>query len=243
MADFNKILLAIPEHRQDAAQLQSAFSAHDHQAVARLQPRELSDGEKRQNAQNWLRKCAVPAAYLHCSKDSWRPRWRGHPTPFPAEAEQWDGKPWCLTLVGAPGGGKTHVAVSVSILIARAAMLAGIYDGQPPSFKFVSVPSVVRDIRDDDMASDYDKKRLRSAVRGWMKSFDLIILDDVGAQPDKDNWMEEVSAWVYERHARLLPTIITLNPEDQRGLEDRGARRVNDGLVVYFEAKESQNDT
>lgn len=213
------------------------FQAGDPKMVARNQPRKSTAAEKEawkdKNRRNWLLGCDVPPAYLHCSKKSWdgqRSRWV-------TEIDSWNGSPWCLTLKGSPGTGKTHLAVALLAEWARR-------NGIPRRTRFISVPTAIRDIREAYAADDGRtvwSKRPADFYRWVATTWDLVVFDDVGAQPvDRDNWTREVSGWLYDRHATQLPTVVTLNPEDQKGLEDRAARRIGDGVVIDMSVAKNQ---
>lgn len=221
------------EDRLGPGRLQRAFAAGDRAGVREHQPRELTAEEVEERTRSALRLAEVPAAYLACSRESWRDPWKGRPCAWPAPADEWGGRPWSLTLKGPPGTGKTHVAVSV--------MRRWIAKRGPSRVRFISVPAAVRDIREQ-----YATPKGKECIPIWGKppavfyrwvaqTWPFVIFDDIGAQPDRENWLTEVSGWLYDRHAKQLPTVVTLNPGDYRGLEERASRRLADGLVIEMQ--------
>lgn len=207
-------------------------------AIRELQPPApvLTDDERRRA---WLDRCRVPPAYHGCTRETWRSTWRGRPSPWPEKASTWAGEPWSLTLKGRPGIGKSHVAAAVLVEWARnrRGKLRLGKEGVPARVRWVSVPRACREIQasyDDQEARIYGRRP--AEFYSWVaETWDLVVFDDVGAQRDTEAWLTIVSGWLYDRHGAQLPTILTLNPGDYRGLEDRAARRVADGIVIDME--------
>ena len=211
------------------------FRERDLAKIRRHQPEKLTRNEREQLRRQWLEKCAVPAAYHCCTRDAWQPTWKGRPALWDPRLDTWRGDPWCLSLRGRPGLGKTHLAVALMQEWVRCDERRGSL-GATNRVRFVSVPRAVRELQDwfrrGPHAPSYFGRPLPEFY-GWVaRSWDLVVFDDLGGQPDRDNWLTVVSGWIYDRHAEGLPTIITLNPGDVQGLEDRAARRISDGLVI-----------
>ena len=218
---------ALLDHVTRKAQQHAALATTEDR-VTPTPPAEPRDARRLRLLQSF----GVPQAYLHASRKSWEPNWHGEPSPWPEAVDGWDASPWCLTLVGEPGVGKTHVAVSVLQEFVRRRwhrLERGRLTGDPKRVAFVSVPIACQEIRDAYTAKDHKAAARYSRIA---KSWELVLYDDVGAQPERENWRAVVSGWIYERHLRQLPTIITANPGEFSGLDERTARRVLDGLVV-----------
>lgn len=212
--------------RPDSGALSRAWASRDPSRIRAQQPLPPQEIERRRVY--FLEIRGVPEAYLHCSKASWETRWKGAPTPWDHRFDAWSGDPWSITLRGRPGVGKTHISVAIFERLGQ----------RTKRPLFISVPAAIRDIRDAYQANDGRTKwgKPPADFYKWAaRTFGLILFDDVGAQPDRENWLAEVSGWIYDRHAAQLPTIVTLNPGDYRGLEDRAARRLNDGLVINLD--------
>lgn len=197
--------------------------------------------ENEERRRDWLRsRCNVPAAYLHATKDSWDEQ----RAPWPTPVDDWtgEGDKSILTLVGEPGRGKTHVAVSLLTELARNKDVSDRWFLKPHANVWtkvimIRVPQAVRALRLHYELKDRGGRNIRSLpvplfFAEVAEKFDLVIYDDWGSQPDRDNWWEQVEGWVDDRHANQMATIVTMNRLQSKGASARISRRIVDGLVV-----------
>ena len=213
----------------------------EEEKVLDFKPPELTPEEKDEKRRHWLSfRCNVPAAYLHATKDGWdekRSRW-------PLPVDEWTGKgdQAILTVVGEPGVGKTHVAVSLLAELARNPEVYPRWFVKPhvnawTRVIMIRVPQAVRALRLYYETKDEDPKRIRGKLvpdffADVAENFDLVVYDDWGSQTNRENWWEQVEGWVDDRHANQMPTIVTMNKLQAKGASARVSRRIVDGLVV-----------
>lgn len=143
-----------------------------------------------------------------------------------SEVREWAQQPagW-LTLVGGVGVGKTHLAA--------AAANVRLIDGA--SVCFAVVPELLDALR----ASYRDEGEASfESLFAWLKSVDLLVLDDLGAHSGTEWATEKLYQLCAHRYLQRSPTLITMNvrPED---LDARIASRLLDsqlGKVLYLRA-------
>lgn len=145
---------------------------------------------------------------------------------FASRPERW------LYLHGLTGVGKTHLAVAI----------ANVRISQGGSVSFWTVPDLLDRLRhaysSDDEASFYN---LFDEVR----SSELLVLDDFGAQNMTDWALEKIYQLLVHRHDRMMPTVITsqhiiwegahdLDQDRMRGRQQWGSlhSRLKDTSVV-----------
>lgn len=203
---------------------------------------------RRQWLQEW---CNVPEAYLHCCRESWddtRSPWPSLPDGRPVDEWEPAVAESMLTLKGEPGIGKTHVGVALLVAMQRnpdriPELPTARSDQVPTRFAMVRVPQAIRALRtyyetkDDECGPPTYNGRSAPRRLAWIAdTFDLVLYDDWGAQSSGENWRDRVEGWVDERHARRLPTILTMNAT--KGTAPRIRRRIaEDGLVVDMPGK------
>lgn len=203
--------------------------------------------ERGKALERWLDACWVPPRYRGCTAETWRTRFDGEARPWPVELDTWDPSVhWCVVLLGIPKRGKTHAATALYLQLARTLVTACEKEverdhfGNPLRFAWVSVPAACRRMRDwYELGEDRDRSKLEvagvpctAAYDEVARTFDLVLLDDYGAQGERGGWTERVEGWIEDRHMSNLPTIVTLNPSDERRIDRRIARRLDEGLRV-----------
>lgn len=119
-----------------------------------------------------------------------------------------------LALIGPPGTGKTHLAYA--ILNALLPRLRSAICG--------SVPDLMDLLRPRGEDRDLGKQRLHA-----LKTSELVILDDLGAEVESDWVTERLFLIINARYNEQLPTVITSNVplkdlERQQGWERIGSR-------------------
>ena len=118
-----------------------------------------------------------------------------------------------LYLHGPTGVGKTHIAVAIANARAQ----------QGASITFWSVPDLLDSLRhtyaNPDESSFY-------ALFDSVRSCELLILDDFGAQQMTDWALEKLYQLISHRHDRLLPTVITSQFILWEGADNRDWSRV-----------------
>lgn len=130
---------------------------------------------------------------------------------------------WVLGFTGPPAAGKTHLAVG----ILQACMKR--YGGTTGAY--INVPQMLRDERERWRAKDGSRSPIDEAM-----TVDLLVLDDLGAQYERDTEADKVT-WVMEQlytvlDARLMadrPTLYTTNmawSDLVRRMDNEAAMRV-----------------
>lgn len=120
-----------------------------------------------------------------------------------------------LVLYGAPGTGKTHLAVAV--------LIAALHRGYTGVFQnALELMYLIN-------ATYQDTEHTEKDVFDGLRSTDFLVLDDVG----KGKWSETVEGRIYTlinaRYSEMLPTIVTTNLSVQ-GLRDFAGQAVFDRL-------------
>lgn len=140
-----------------------------------------------------------------------------------ADAQAWvdalaDGGRANLALVGGTGSGKSWHAWHA----AQAALEAG-WDGR--------IEVVTADEFRARTAPGPGREHL--AAIDWMRTADLLVLDDIGANRATDWWLESMYAVINHRSEWLLPTVLTSNVANLRTvLEERLASRLVADVVT-----------
>ena len=135
-----------------------------------------------------------------------------------------------LVLVGDCGCGKTHLAVS----IAKARLAAG------ASVLVQTVPDLLDNLR---TAFDPNAEVLSfNDLFDHMKTADLLVLDDYGAENTTKWAVEKLFQILNYRYNMALPTVITTNNIGLEGIDPRVRSRLNDkGLVNVVHMLEAQD--
>jgi DNA replication protein DnaC len=139
----------------------------------------------------------------------------------------------CLTFVGKPGAGKTHLACAIAHEVMR----------QGYSALFLTVSELIRMIR-----STWGKaaKRTEEEVLQSLCAVDLLILDEVGMQYGTEAEQVQLFEVINRRYANLRPMLVLSNlpaesterdtPSLRAFLGDRGFDRLREGggrLVIF----------
>jgi hypothetical protein len=120
-----------------------------------------------------------------------------------------------VLLVGAPGAGKTHLA------IATLAALTALGKIKTAAFRFV--PKFLADLRD---AFD-EPVEVRRRFMADACTVDMLVLDDLGAERTTDWVREQLGIITNERWANRRPTIVTSNQNLEEFERTLGARAIS----------------
>lgn len=124
-----------------------------------------------------------------------------------------------LTLLGRPGTGKTHLAASIGNSLLE----------QGRTVLFVDVYDLIDGIKD----VAFDKKECSELeARNRYTGFDLLILDEVGAQLGSDWEKATLFKVINDRYKAQLPTILISNlaePQFEQYVGDRVVDRMKEG--------------
>jgi DNA replication protein DnaC len=134
-----------------------------------------------------------------------------------------------LVLIGSYGCGKTHLAVSV----ARRRVEAG------DTVLVQTVPDLLDHLRSafsPHKGASYDERFLE------MRSVDLLVLDDYGAQNDTDWATEKLFQLLNHRYNGSLATVITSNNMALTGVDPRVCSRLCDKELVTIVRMEEARD-
>ncbi len=177
-----------------------------------------------------LQDARIPPRYLRCDLDNFVTypnerllkaveRARRFADTFPAAEKG-------LLLIGPPGIGKTHIAVSVLREVIRSTGARGLY---------YDTRELLKEIR-----STYDatSNRVELDVIGPVMEAELLVLDDLGAERLTD-WVEEtMSLIVNTRYNERRPTIFTSNWEDTPDEGDLNSLVVRVGFRLHSRLRE-----
>lgn len=175
--------------------------------------------------------CSVSCSPKYLSLSFFPPKWYGG-----ARADQGTtmtvatlpGISW-LVLIGPVGTGKTHLLMAVG----NAAL-----DADIPTL-FAPVPDLldyVRQTFDPQSHLSYDQFFER------LKSIDLLLLDDLGAEASTPWANEKLFQLLNTRYVKRLPTMLTLNNRPWTFLDERLQSRFSDvSLVEILHLDEAQD--
>ena len=134
----------------------------------------------------------------------------------------------CLTLLGTPGTGKTHLACAYANAVISQGYTA----------LFASVSKVIRAIRSS--WGTFSTGSEDSAYSNFV-DVDLLILDEVGVQAGSENEQQIIFNIINERYNAVKPTVIISN-KDREGVKKYLGERVwdrlkeNGGICLNFNA-------
>ena len=131
-----------------------------------------------------------------------------------------------LLLIGPPGIGKTHIAVSVLRQVVKATGAKGLY---------YDTRELLKEIRN---TYDSTSNRVELDIIGPVMEAELLVLDDLGAERMTD-WVEEtMSLIVNTRYNERRPTIFTSNWEDTPDEGDLNSLVVRVGFRLHSRLRE-----
>lgn len=131
-----------------------------------------------------------------------------------------------LMLLGRPGTGKTHMAISILKQIADEGYRS----------RYVTLTQILREIR--STWSDENSESESYVLKNLMK-LDLLVIDEIGVQSGTDNERKILFEIIDSRYLQMAPTILLSNLEQTQVIDLVGERVVdrmyeNKGGVLTF---------
>lgn len=145
----------------------------------------------------------------------------------------WCGEPWCVTLLGKAGTGKTWQAVR---------LLAKLYQADERRLTWSKYRSFYVDW---SSAIEQIKREFSTDERGVtfdeLCKAELLLIDDYGAERETAFSMDQASLILRARYNEQRPTILTSNfpsLEPIAAAEPRIASRLSEGIVLPIEGRD-----
>lgn len=169
----------------------------------------------RQQAEARLRDARIPSRYDHCTLDGYRPRNSSQEAAHLACVEFFSLYPHVprgLLLLGAPGLGKTHLAVAVLRELIRKGHRG----------RFVDATLLLKRIQDSyNRSSDHTEMDVLRPVQ----EAEVLVLDDLGGATPPSPWAKDTLFLILNaRYSEERPTLITSNFTDMQAASS-GERR------------------
>ena len=136
------------------------------------------------------------------------------------EYDNWHYSHHFLTIYGPPGTGKTHLAIGIGWEILERELGKVIY---------YNTQNLL-----DELRGAFDDSKTFNDIIYSLKNYELVILDDIGAQHNTPWATSKLDELIDYRYINSLETIFTTNiPADK--LPDRLASRLSEGEIIDFE--------
>lgn len=172
---------------------------------------------------NWLRSLqtlGVPRAYWSVPAA----------VDLPPQCAAWNGDPWCVTVLGPTGAGKTWVSIRV---------LMELYCKGEDGCLFVDAPTALDKIKAEMGSSD---ESINRGLFGRLVAAPALLVDDVSAARDTDYQRDRLVLLLRERYNGQRPTIITSNKaslaELAESLDGPICSRLASGIVIAVKGKD-----
>jgi DNA replication protein DnaC len=130
-----------------------------------------------------------------------------------------EGRVWCAFLMGAPGVGKSLLAVG--------ALAASVH---PRPGRWWNWGDFLRQVRHLAFSESGPQLAEDDVLRPWMDASVLLVLDDVGAEKVSEWTAQTLYAVIDARYQAQLPTIVTTN--NPSAIDDRVLSRLYAGAVA-----------
>lgn len=164
-----------------------------------------------------LRRSEVPRRYINCRLSNYEPNGKAQLTAVKCcEESIQDGRRTGLLLVGAPGTGKTHLAVATLSEHIRRRNYG----------LFLSAPQFIENLH-REMRGEVDG----NGVMEHAQLVDILLLDDLGAERVTDYTRDQLHLLLDHRYANELPVIVTSNKDQPEDLQTHLGERLYSRLA------------
>lgn len=211
----------------------------------------LTEAQQReQRARRWLHySVGVPRQICNSDRARWERDCERFPdlAPFNAAIDNWDGQPLGLFLDGSVGLGKSRMVVAKLREIARdrdssIVTSRNTVTRNPNKIAWFTVPDLARQLSGYWRKPEESQPRrgglpLEAFVEKAVRSYDLVVFDDLGAEPESHAFMRvNVMGWIRYRIEDRRPLIVTSNGITSYINDERIARRVDEeGVCIDFD--------
>lgn len=191
------------------------------------QRRAAEDQRRRDKPESTLDTIGVGRRHIHCSFDTYQGKEK---VVEACRNEVMD--PVDMVLTGAPGTGKTHLAVSVLRELVRESKVKDRSDA-----RFVPVPELLAEIRACYRDGGPDERDIMDKY----SRLPYLVLDDLGAEKTTEWSITTLYLIIDRRYRGVLPTVVTTNLSLEQiadNLSERISSRLASGRIITLKGED-----